>query len=95
MCATVDPAAARVDAVIAPPGVVAGSLAARLVADGVARVAPGRRGLDIGPDGALPGRRGLAAVGRVTEDVVIGNDTLSRSLHDVVPRWVQKVSCHA
>ncbi|WP_232549813.1 FAD/NAD(P)-binding protein [Propioniciclava soli] len=88
-----EPAAeARVDAVIAPPGVVPGSLTAALVGRGIGRLASGRRGLRVGPDGGVPGWPGLAAVGRSTEDVVIGNDTLSRTLHDVVPRWAEKVS---
>lgn len=86
---------ARIDAVLPPPGVVPGSLVAGLVAAGVGALAPARRGLRVHPDASVPGAPGLAAVGRVTEDVVIGNDTLSRTLHDVVPRWAQKVSSHA
>lgn len=90
------PAARHVDAVLAPPGVVPGSLAASLVDRGIAACSPGRRGLRVTGDAAVVGpggrpHRGLAAVGRVTEDVVIGNDTLSRTLHDAIPRWARRV----
>ncbi len=34
---------------------------------------------------------GLAAIGRPTEDSVIGNDTLSRSLHPQADRWARRV----
>ncbi|WP_460490585.1 FAD/NAD(P)-binding protein, partial [Corynebacterium nasicanis] len=80
-----------VDAVLPPPGVVAGTLEARLVEQGLARLRPGTRGLDVAPDGTVVGQRNLAAVGRMTEDVVLGNDTLSRTLHDVIPRWARRL----
>lgn len=94
---TREPAAGDVhlDAVLPPPGVVPGSLADGLVRRGLAEVAPGGRGLRTDAAGAVGRSPGLAAVGRVTEDVVIGNDTLSRSLHDVVPRWAERVLNHA
>ncbi len=88
-------AACHVDAVLPPPGVVPGSLAEDLVRRGVADIARGRRGLRTDAAGFVPGRAGLAVVGRVTEDVVIGNDTLSRALHEVVPRWAERVLHHA
>jgi hypothetical protein len=34
---------------------------------------------------------GLAAIGRPTEDSVIGNDTLSRTLHPLADRWARRV----
>lgn len=80
-----------VDAVIAPPGVVPGTLEAWLVDQGHARIRPGTRGLDVDPDGRVAGQEHLSAVGRMTEDVVLGNDTLSRTLHDVIPRWASRV----
>ena len=36
--------------------------------------------------------RGLSALGRPTEDVVIGNDTLSRSLHSAADLWAERVA---
>jgi diaminopimelate decarboxylase len=86
-----------VDAVLPGPGAGAESgLPARLLADGLARTAPGRRGLDVCDDGTcrLPdGSRaeGLAALGRPAEDSVIGNDTLSRGLHPHAGRWASRV----
>jgi uncharacterized NAD(P)/FAD-binding protein YdhS len=91
---------AEIDAVLAPPG--AGDLAyaplSGLLANGHVRLAPGgRRGIEIdeaagcvGTDGTPS--PGLSAVGRMTEDWVIGNDTLSRRLHDHPDRWAQKVA---
>ena len=80
-----------VDAVIPPPGVVEGTLEHWLVDQGLARIRPGTRGLDVEPDGTVVGQTSLAAVGRMTEDVVLGNDTLSRTLHDVIPRWARRI----
>ena len=80
-----------IDAVIPPPGVVPGTLISHLVEQGHAHIRPGTRGLDVDPDGTVVGQQHLAAVGRMTEDVVLGNDTLSRTLHRVIPRWAQRV----
>jgi diaminopimelate decarboxylase len=85
-----------IDAVTPPPGVPDGAgMTAGLVAAGYARIAPGRRGIEIsesceciGGDGSSS--RGLAAYGRPTEDWVIGNDTLSRSLHPQVDTWAAR-----
>ncbi len=76
----------------ADPGVVGGLLAA-----GHARLRPGRRGIEVLADGGVVGADGLpvpglAAVGRPTEDWVIGNDTLSRTLHPQIDRWAQRVA---
>jgi diaminopimelate decarboxylase len=82
-----------VDAVLPPPGVLPGDrILGDLVTAGFARVPEGRRGLDVDHEGRCldaRGRRtpGLAAIGRPTEDTVIGNDTLSRRLHDLPERW--------
>jgi uncharacterized NAD(P)/FAD-binding protein YdhS len=92
-----DEADAVIDAVTPGPGVPARGLLRDLVRDGLVRVAPGRRGIEtsgacecIGEDG-LPSR-GLAAYGRPTEDWVIGNDTLSRSLHPQIDGWAEDVA---
>ena len=88
---------AVVDAVLPGPGALGhGGLLAGLVADGHARLAPGRRGLDVACDGSCRARdgsisAGLAAVGRPTEDSVIGNDTLARGLHPHADRWARRV----
>lgn len=89
---------AVVDAVLPGPGALQdGGLLGQLVADGHARIPGGRRGLQIAADATCIGREGaptacLAAVGRPTEDCVIGNDTLSRSLHPQADRWAQRVA---
>lgn len=88
-----------VDAVLAPPGVrdlMPGTLLAGLVDAGLLTPAPHGRGALV--DGAAraldaAGRvvPGLAVAGRATEDVVIGNDTLVRSLHPHLDRWARDV----
>jgi diaminopimelate decarboxylase len=93
------PASVVVDAVLPPPGVaqLPSSLPGRLVAAGLLVPAPGRRGVAIDPDGtclAVDGsrHRGLAALGRPTEDVTIGNDTLNRTCHDTADRWAARLT---
>jgi len=87
-----------VDAVLPGPGVQGGlsGLLAQLLLDGDVRVLPGRRGIDVDADGGCrrsDGTRtpGLAAIGRPTEDAVIGNDTLSRTLHPLADRWAARI----
>ena len=87
-----------VDAVLPGPGVLPGrnALLDGLIADGHARTVTGRRGLDVDADGSCRSRDGsasigLAAIGRPTEDAVIGNDTLSRTLHPLSDRWARRV----
>ncbi|MEJ5928471.1 FAD/NAD(P)-binding protein [Corynebacterium sp. H128] len=41
--------------------------------------------------GFLPGSSSHAVIGRATELWVLGNDTLSRTQHDVIPRWARRV----
>ncbi len=93
---------AVVDAVLPPPGAGRSDsgLLEDLVAAGHARIAGGRRGLDVAPDAACIGADGrptpgLAAIGRPTEDSVIGNDTLSRTLHPHADRWARRVVARA
>lgn len=80
-----------VDAVLAPQGVVPGTLAGKLVDRGLAHVATPGRGLAVERDATVTGRSGLAVVGRDTEDTVLGNDSLNRGLHDVIERWARRV----
>ncbi len=92
-----------IDAVLPGPGACAphDEPLRSLIEAGHARVARGRRGLDVTGDGACRGRGGdltpgLTAIGRCTEDVVIGNDTLSRTLHPLADNWARRIvrRCH-
>ena len=90
-----------VDAVLPPPGRRArdgGLLGAARSRDGHARVAGGRRGLDVDAGRRLHRRATAAAragpVGdrpRRPRTAVIGNDTLSRTLHPHADRWAARV----
>jgi uncharacterized NAD(P)/FAD-binding protein YdhS len=91
-----------IDAIIPPPGVrgVNDDVLQSLVRDGHVRAAPGRRGLEltadvecVGADGETS--RGLGAIGRPTEDWVIGNDTLNRELHPQAELWARRVVTRA
>ncbi|MEZ5200663.1 MAG: hypothetical protein R2742_04840 [Micropruina glycogenica] len=89
-----------IDCVLPPPGLVEGELAADLMERGLVAKAAGRRGVSVAPDATCLTSDGtpiggLAALGRLTEDVVIGNDTLSRTLHPSAARWAQRVAAHA
>ena len=80
-----------IDAVLAPARVLPGTLEHALVQSGVAQLWPGTQSLAVEPDATLVGQHHIAAVGRMTEEVVLGNDTLSRTLHDVIPTWARRV----
>lgn len=87
-----------VDAVLPPAGVPAGGrgITQQIVRDGHARLVAGGRGIDVRADGACIGvdgsvTPGLSAVGRPTEDAVIGNDTLSRRLHHHPELWAERI----
>jgi diaminopimelate decarboxylase len=86
-----------IDAVLPGPGALGHpGLLAQLVADGHARIPSGRRGLEIAANGSCRGSvgaitPGLAALGRPTEDSVIGNDTLARGQHPQADRWARRV----
>jgi diaminopimelate decarboxylase len=91
-----------VDAVLSPPGVPdePGPLHDGLLRDGAVRRRPGRRGLDVDRDASCLDREGrpsagLSAVGRPTEDAVIGNDTLTRTLHADPDRWARRMVARA
>ncbi|MGO1991326.1 MAG: FAD/NAD(P)-binding protein [Corynebacterium sp.] len=71
------PADVVVDAVLAPPGDVPGTLSS------------GTGWVDA--EGQVVGRPGLSVVGRDADASLTGADSLNRSLHDVVPRWARRV----
>lgn len=87
-----------IDAVIPPPGLHPDQPPFdSLLAEGWIRPASGLRGIEvdrsagcIGADGRPS--PGLSACGRITEDWVIGNDTLSRSLHPELDRWAAELT---
>lgn len=85
-----------VDTVLPGPGAVS-PLGQQLVRDGYAHTSTGRRGVAVSADGALLDRRGervpgLSAIGRLTEDSTIGNDTLSRHLHPTAELWAARIA---
>ena len=91
------PADVVLDAVLPPPGVVPGSLIDRLSSRGTLSSPVGRRGVAVGDDASCLDSAerpvpGLACVGRATEDVVIGNDTLNRALHPAIDGWARRIS---
>lgn len=90
------------DAVLAPPGAAPPNAAVftRLLAAGYARLAAGTHGIEVtaeatavGQDGSVT--PGLAVIGRPTEGSVLGNDTLSRTLHEHPARWAAAVVARA
>lgn len=90
-----------VNAVISPPGVHDDRpLLLQLVRQGHASRAPGWDGVVVSPSAASIGRDGsptpgLSVVGRATEGWIVGNDTLSRTLHDHTRRWAARVVAEA
>lgn len=84
-----------VDGVIAPPGVVPGTLVGDLVDAGIGRVDPETSGLMIEPDATIAGQQHIAAAGRMTEGVVLGLDTLNRTQHYEIPCWARRVADRA
>ncbi len=88
-----------VDAVLPPPGIVdvpAEGVLGRLRDSGVLTHSAHQRGVRVADDASVLDRAGarvpgLALVGRATEDVVLGNDTLIRHLHPAVEAWARRV----
>lgn len=86
-----------VDAVLPPPGArgIRDHLITHSLDSALMEVSPHGRGVVVDRDATtiVGGRRveGFSAVGRVTEDVVIGNDTLIRTLHPHVDRWARRI----
>lgn len=87
---------AVIDAVLPAPGLDASPLLVQLAAEGLVERAAGGRGVRVARDGTpLVGRtpqRGLAVIGRATEDWIIGNDTLDRSLHGTAAAWARRIA---
>ncbi len=90
-------AAAVVDGVLAPPGVraVHDPLWTGLLGSGTVGAGPRSRGIRIDEDANCLDAHdhpvpGLSAAGRVTEDVVMGNDTLVR-MHPELDRWARRL----
>ena len=88
-----------IDAVLPPAGVLGTIQPAveGLVAAGIASIRPGRRGLAVDPDARCLGPDGvpvpgLSAIGRLTEDEVVGHDTLARTLHSQARRWAARIA---
>lgn len=92
-----EPSEVEIDAVISAPGLHPQQEPLDdLLAAGAISVPPGCRGIEVGRDAACIGTDGrptpgLSAVGRVTEDWIVGNDTLSRSLHPEIDRWAARI----
>lgn len=84
-----------IDAVLAPPGVVEGTLVGDLVEQGVGVRYGDTNALHVGRDGTLVGQRHIAAAGRMNEGLILGHDTLKRTDHDVIERWADRVSAAA
>jgi diaminopimelate decarboxylase len=91
-----------IDAFIPPPGAldVGEPLLEGLLRDGHARIPRGRRGVELTADVTCVAASGspsagLGAIGRPTEDWVIGNDTLNRALHPHPDLWARRVVARA
>ncbi|AZA11861.1 FAD/NAD(P)-binding protein [Corynebacterium gerontici] len=85
---------ADVDAVIAPAGVLPGSLAAHCIEHGwLGRLKDGR--LDLGRAGQSMEQPTLAVIGRDAEGMVLGHDTLNRELHPELRNWANAVVARA
>lgn len=84
-----------IDAVLAPPGVVEGTLVGDLVEAGVAKRFADTAALHVERDGTLVGQTHIAAAGRMSEGLILGHDTLKRTEHEVIPRWAERVSAAA
>ena len=84
-----------IDAVLAPPGVVDGTLVGTLVEQGIGQRYGDTRALHVAPDGTLVGQTHLAAAGRMNEGLILGHDTLKRTKQEVIERWADRVSACA
>lgn len=88
-----------VDAVGPPPGYreQRQELLDRLVEEGHVRLAEGRAGIEITEDARAVGRDGsptpgLSCLGRLVEDVEIGDQVLVRQPDDVAERWASRIA---
>ncbi|MFG0265868.1 MAG: FAD/NAD(P)-binding protein, partial [Rhodopirellula sp. JB055] len=83
-----------VNAVIASPSQVdeTGPLS-QLILRGDVEVDPLTQAIRVNDSGnVLGGREGLAVFGRATEGWVVGNDTLSRTLHSQIQNWASAIA---
>ncbi|MEJ6018614.1 FAD/NAD(P)-binding protein [Corynebacterium sp. H113] len=71
-----------IDAVLAPQGMLPEMLVAQVL---------GGQELRVDGAGGVEGFAGLSVIGRAAEIRLPGSDTLSRELHNVVPRWARRV----
>lgn len=85
------PAQTWVDAVLASPGVWPGTLGAQVLQAATPAQAPTDSPVTVTVerDGMLAGQTRFAFAGRMSEPYVLGNDSLSRTLHTLIPAWVQ------
>jgi uncharacterized NAD(P)/FAD-binding protein YdhS len=87
-----------VDSVLPSPGADGSTpLWGTLLRRGVARIGSATSGIEVTSDATCIGRDGratpgLAAIGRVTEGWVLGNDTLNRTLHGETAAWARRVA---
>ena len=82
-----------VDARIASAGIAAlpaDSLLGRLIADGTVEVDADWDAIRSARDGSVA--PGLALVGRAAEGWVLGHDSLSRAMHEQLPRWAAGIA---
>ncbi|MFJ3032160.1 FAD/NAD(P)-binding protein [Rothia terrae] len=87
-----------VDAVLAAPGAHPETFCARVLEAVAPEQVPTDSPVTVRtePNGMLPGQTRFAFTGRMTEPYVLGNDSLSRNLHTVIPQWAQTIaSLHA
>lgn len=74
------PDAPVIDAVLSPAGINPGQLEEELTDDDA---------LKTDSTGRVTER--ISSVGRASEPYILGHDTLSRGLHDVIPRWARRL----
>ncbi|MCC9658395.1 FAD/NAD(P)-binding protein [Rhodopirellula halodulae] len=68
----------------------------QLILRGDVQVDPVTEAVRVSESGSvLGGRKGLAIFGRATEGWVIGNDTLSRTLHQQIQNWAETIAVDA
>ncbi len=83
-----------VDAVLAATGAHPETLCAQVLEKVAPEQAPSHFAVTVRtqPNGMLPGQNRFAFAGRMTEPYVLGNDSLSRTLHTVIPQWAQTIA---
>jgi len=84
----------RLNAVLAAPQEFQSrGLLSNLIAAGVVQIEKTTNAIRINRDGGVgPHASGLSVFGRATEGWVVGNDTLSRTLHQHVDNWAETIA---